>query len=337
MKSAIKSIQPLGAQWPTQDPFLFCAFHNDVFPEGNQEMAPKANLSGRNIGQDFSGKDGWNMYHGSKVPGFPAHPHKGFETVSIVEKGLVDHSDSLGAAGRFGNGDTQWMTAGGGVMHSEMFPLLNETEKNEMLFFQLWLNLPRAKKNVAAHFKMMWNEQIPIVTIKDNNGLETTFKIIAGEFEKVKSLAPAPDSYAADPDSEVGIWLIKANPGSTFTLPEVPSNVDRSLFFYSGEQIEIDEQIVAENKAIVLGDQSSYRIKNGDKEAHFLYLQGKPINEKVVQHGPFVMNSNQEIQEAVGEFQRTQFGGWPWGSHEHVHDKSKGRFAIHADGKIENK
>ena len=137
MKSAIKSIQPLGAQWPTQDPFLFCAFHNDVFPEGNQEMAPKANLSGRNIGQDFSGKDGWNMYHGSKVPGFPAHPHKGFETVSIVEKGLVDHSDSLGAAGRFGNGDTQWMTAGGGVMHSEMFPLLNETEKNEMLFFQM--------------------------------------------------------------------------------------------------------------------------------------------------------------------------------------------------------
>lgn len=337
MKSSVKSIRPLGSQWPTQDPFLFCAYHHDIFPEGNPEMTPSTNLSGRNIGQDFSGKDGWSMYHGSKVPGFPAHPHKGFETVSIAEKGLVDHSDSLGAAGRFGNGDTQWMTAGRGVMHAEMFPLLNEKDKNELLLFQIWLNLPKSKKNVPAHFKMMWNEQIPVIHKKDEKGFETLFKIIAGQFGETKALAPAPDSYAADPANGIAIWLIKADTNATFSLPEVMPGVNRTLFFYEGDKIQINGQSVAKGQAIELKDQVSYTIKNGDQKAHFLFLQGKPINEKVVQHGPFVMNSNLEIQEAVGEFQRTQFGGWPWDSHEHVHDKAKGRFAIHADGKIENK
>jgi hypothetical protein len=337
MKSSIKSIKPLGFQWQTQDPFLFCAYHHDIFPEGSPEMSPNASLTGRNIGQDFSGKDGWSMYHGSKVPGFPAHPHKGFETVTIVENGLVDHSDSLGAAGRFGNGDTQWMTAGAGVMHSEMFPLLNEADKNELLLFQIWLNLPKAKKQVPAHFKMMWNEQIPIHHQKDENGLETIFKIISGKLGETHSLAPAPDSYAADPNSEVGIWLINADANGTFTLPEVSPGVNRTLFFYEGEELFIEEKNVRKGHGIELGDQVSYRIKNGNLKARFLYLQGKPINEKVVQHGPFVMNSNQEIQEAVGEFQRTQFGGWPWKTYENVHEKAKGRFAIHADGKLETK
>lgn len=131
MKS-ILNIQKLGSQWQTQDPFLFCAFHHDIFPEGDGNLGPKASLEGRSIGHDFQGKDGWNMYHGTTIPGFPSHPHKGFETVTIVEKGLVDHSDSLGAAGRFGEGDVQWMTAGKGVMHSEMFPMLKEEEKNEL-------------------------------------------------------------------------------------------------------------------------------------------------------------------------------------------------------------
>ena len=337
MTSSIKSIRPLGAQWPTQDPFLFCAYHHDIFPEGNPEMGPNTPLSGRNIGQDFSGKDGWNMYHGSKVPGFPAHPHKGFETVSIAERGLVDHSDSLGAAGRFGNGDAQWMTAGGGVMHSEMFPLLNEGAKNEVLLFQIWLNLPKAKKNVPAHFKMMWQEQIPIVNIKDEKSLQTSFKLIAGKYANTESLAPAPDSYAADPINEVAIWLIKADANASFSLPKVTSGINRTLYFYEGDDIKLDGESLAKGQAMELGDQKSYTIENGNKNAHFLFLQGRPINEKVVQHGPYVMNSNQEIQAAVGEFQRTQFGGWPWDSYEHVHDKSKGRFAIHADGKIENK
>ena len=113
MNNAIKSIKPLGFPWQTQDPFLFCVHHEDFYQKGNDVMGPAASLAGRNIGQDFElNKAGWRMYHGEHVPGFPAHPHRGFETVTIVTNGVVDHSDSLGAAGRFGFGDVQWLTAG---------------------------------------------------------------------------------------------------------------------------------------------------------------------------------------------------------------------------------
>ena len=92
-------------------------------------MGPDASLAGRSIGQDFEGKDGWRMYHGDVVPGFPQHPHRGFETVTIVRQGFIDHSDSLGATARFGAGDVQWLTAGRGIVHSEMFPLLDRDRR----------------------------------------------------------------------------------------------------------------------------------------------------------------------------------------------------------------
>jgi len=126
MTNPVIQITPLGFPWETSDPFLFCVHHEDFYPEGNEKMGPKGSLEGRNLGNDFTIKDGYRMYHGETVPGFPAHPHRGFETVTIAQKGLVDHSDSIGAAGRFGDGDVQWMTAGKGVQHSEMFPLLNQ-------------------------------------------------------------------------------------------------------------------------------------------------------------------------------------------------------------------
>src|SRR5262245_65515327 len=131
----------LGAPpWPTIDPFLFCVHHHDAYPAGNEALGPDAELTARDLGMDFSGGDGWNMYHGLVVPGFPQHPHRGFETVTYVRRGLIDHSDSLGAAARFGRGDTQWLTAGGGIVHSEMFPLLEEDSDNPLELFQIWLN-----------------------------------------------------------------------------------------------------------------------------------------------------------------------------------------------------
>ena len=92
-------------------------------------------LSGRNLGQDFSNKDGWSMYHGEKVPGFPKHPHRGFETLTVVNEGIIDHSDSLGSKARYGDGDAQWLTAGDGINHSEMFPLFNKDSLNKIDFF----------------------------------------------------------------------------------------------------------------------------------------------------------------------------------------------------------
>ena len=126
MASAVKKVFRLGFPWQTQDPFLFCVHHEDFYPKGDVNLAPAVSLSGRNIGNDFQIKDGFRMYHGRTVPGFPAHPHRGFETITVVRKGLVDHADSAGGAGRYGNGDVQWMTAGKGLQHSEMFPLINQ-------------------------------------------------------------------------------------------------------------------------------------------------------------------------------------------------------------------
>src|SRR5262249_23765916 len=102
MADPILAVARLGNLWPTLDPFLFLAHHDDHYPAGNDQLGPAASLDGRDIGQDFAGKDGWRMYHGETVPGFPQHPHRGFETVTIVRRGLIDHSDSLGATARFG-------------------------------------------------------------------------------------------------------------------------------------------------------------------------------------------------------------------------------------------
>src|SRR6476659_9616818 len=130
---------PLAFQWPTLDPFLFCVHHLDMYPVGNGQYGPDpASLAGREIGNDFEPVDGWRMYHGATVPGFPQHPHRGFETVTLARKGFIDHSDSLGAAARFGEGDVQWLTAGAGILHSEMFPLLKNDQPNPAELFQIW-------------------------------------------------------------------------------------------------------------------------------------------------------------------------------------------------------
>jgi redox-sensitive bicupin YhaK (pirin superfamily) len=114
MARDVLEVVPLGFPWVTADPFLFCVHHADAYPAGNEHLGPAAALEGRDLGQDFTVKDGWRMYHGTVVPGFPQHPHRGFETVTIARRGLIDHSDSLGAAARFGRGDVQCRTALGG-------------------------------------------------------------------------------------------------------------------------------------------------------------------------------------------------------------------------------
>jgi hypothetical protein len=329
---SISNIEPLTSPWSTSDPFIFCAYHEDNFPKGNKDLGPEASLEGRNIGQDFMGKDGWNMYHGSKVPGFPSHPHKGFETVTIVQRGLVDHADSLGAAGRFGNGDVQWMTAGKGVQHSEMFPLLNKEDKNPFLLFQIWLNLPAKNKNVDPYFHMIWKENIPVYRSPDG-GTEVT--IIAGALGDIEPPKTTPDSWAADPKNEVAIWTIKMSPNSVWELPEASAGINRALFYFKGNEIQIGEHHIQGNNKIQLEPTSQCLIKNGNEESHFLFLQGRPINEPVAQYGPFVMNTQAEIQQAFQDYQRTEFGGWPWPHHDQVHAEERGRFAIHADGREE--
>ena len=332
----IISVNNLGFPWETKDPFLFCVHHEDFYPKGNDDLGPVDNLSGRSLGSDFIVKDGYRMYHGQKVPGFPAHPHRGFETVTIVRKGLVDHSDSMGASGRFGNGDVQWMTAGKGLQHSEMFPLLNKSAENPFELFQIWINLPRKNKFVAPHFKMLWSENLAVETFEDKQGRKSEITIVTGNISK-EGPTPPPNSWAADEHNNVGIWNIKMDANAELTLPTGSLKLNRNLYFFKGTEITIEDQSIPVYKGIELNASILTTIKNGNKPAHLLLLQGKPIGETVVKYGPFVMNSDKEVQQALIDFQNTQFGGWPWPNRDQVHDENKGRFAKHADGRIEDK
>lgn len=328
----VKNIKPLGFTWETSDPFLFCVHHLDNYPSGNDGLGPAASLAGRNLGQDFTTKDGWRMYHGDKIPGFPAHPHRGFETVTIVLKGFVDHSDSHGAAGRYGNGDVQWMTAGSGLQHSEMFPLLNKQEANPLELFQIWLNLPAEKKFCDPHFKMLWAEDIPVYSEKDMNGKATVVTVIAGQVGNTIAPRPAPDSWAANAANETGIWLIKMEAGAHWAIPQASPEVNRTLYYYRGPEISVAGIPIKPYHSVELLAEQTVILENGADESFLLLLQGRAINEPVVQHGPFVMNTAAEIRQAFTDYRTTQFGGWPWKSYDNVHPAGKGRFAKYANG-----
>jgi redox-sensitive bicupin YhaK (pirin superfamily) len=182
MTDPVLETVPLGFPWPALDPFLFCAYHKDEYPAGNESMGPAASLEGRELGNDFEIRDGWRMYHGETVPGFPQHPHRGFETVTLGRQGFIDHSDSLGAAARFGQGDVQWVTAGRGISQSEMFPLIHRGGANPVELFQIWLNLPAASKRVAPYFTMFWRHEIPVIAMRDGAGRAATITVAAGSF-----------------------------------------------------------------------------------------------------------------------------------------------------------
>ncbi|MBN8679931.1 MAG: pirin family protein [Chitinophagales bacterium] len=331
----VLEVKPMGFAWDTLDPFLFCVHHEDKFPKGNDEMGPAVSLKGRSLGDDFIIKDGFRMYHGKKVPGFPGHPHRGFETVTVVRDGLVDHADSLGASGRYGEGDVQWMTAGKGVQHSEMFPLLKKEEDNPMELFQIWLNLPKKNKMVEPHFKMLWGTNIPRVVRKDSAGKQTEVEVIAGKLFEHTAPAPPPDSWAADPANEVAIFNLKLEPGASFTLPKASKGVNRVLYYYLGNQINFGGHIIEKYQSAVVNAAVDLSIINGETEARILMLQGRPIGETVIQYGPFVMNTKEEIQQAFEDYHATKFGGWPWSRYDQVHDRELGRFARHADGRLE--
>ncbi|MEW5847842.1 MAG: pirin family protein [Myxococcota bacterium] len=332
---AVLNVQRLGFPWQTPDPFLFCVHHDDRYPAGNERMGPAASLAGRDMGQDFEGKDGWRMYHGEVVPGFPQHPHRGFETVTVVRRGLLDHSDSLGAAARYGGGDVQWLTAGKGILHSEMFPLLQRDANNPLELFQIWLNLPAVDKMAEPHFSMLWSHIVPRHAARDDAGRTTEVTIVAGRIGEQKAPPPPPKSWASRADTDVAIWTIKLAPHAVWTLPAASAGVNRTLYFFRGSALGIGGRSIPPSHAVELRAEVPALLENGPDETELLMLQGRPIREPVVQHGPFVMNTREQIHQTIREYQRTQFGGWPWPSHEPVHPREEGRFARHADGKVE--
>lgn len=345
--SVILGAQALEQTFPGIDPFIFGAYHQDHYPAGNGQLGPDPTLlKGRDIGMDFSRQDGWSMYHGDKIPGFPAHPHRGFETVTIVRKGLVDHADSLGATARYGEGDVQWLTTGSGVQHGEMFPMVHEDKDNTLDLFQIWLNLPGKKKMAPPDFTMFWAHDIPHVVQTDAQGRRSEVEVIAGDYAPVdaaaaggqslvKALTPPPNSWASEPEANVAIWIIRLEPGSSLILPTASSQARRALYLTTGSTLTVDGHAFNQRVMVEVRADAQAPLQNqGTEVVEVLLLQGKPIGEPVAAHGPFVMNNQQELVQAIQDFQRTEYGGWPWPSHAHTHGKS-GRFAKHPDGRVE--
>ncbi len=222
------------------------------------------------------------------------------------------------------------MTAGRGISHSEMFPLLDRAAPNPMELFQIWLNLPKADKMVPPHFTMLWDEGIPRVKAA---GVEVT--VVAGALEGHRAPSPPPHSWASRPDTDVAIWAIKLDPGARWSLPAASVGVNRNLYLFEGGDVRVDGRGIAPPTGIKLRPDVAVLLENGAQSAELLLLQGRPIAEPVVQHGPFVMNTSTEIQEAFSEYRSTRFGGWPWKKDDPVHGRDAGRFARHADGREE--
>ena len=329
--SPIESAFRLNRPWQTFDPFLFSMHHLDAYPAGNAHMGPVGGIAGRNIGSDFSYKDGWSMYHGQTIPGFPRQPHRGFETITLVRSGRIDHSDSLGATARFGGGDVQWMTAGGGVTHCEMFPLLHEDRDNPLELFQIWLNLPAANKMVDPYFTMLWADSIPR---HDFGGVEVV--TVCGALDDRPMPTPPPDSWANDPSSDIAIWTITMPPNTRWTLPAGPEGTNRVLYYFAGGGMMVAGLRANESGiGMKLRPTMELELENGPEVSELVLLQARPIGEPVFHHGPFVMATQEDLQQAFTDYRATQFGGWPFQGDSPVHPREKGRFAIHADGRLD--
>ncbi len=327
-------ISPLGFPWETADPFLFCVYHDDAYPRGNGRLGPDATLAGRAIGQDFSRKDGWSMYHGDSVPGFPAHPHRGFETVTVVRKGLIDHADSLGAAARYGGGDVQWLTTGRGVVHSEMFPLIDEGASESAGTLPDLAQSAGRLEDVCAALHDVLGRGHPAPHGDRRSGRDDRdcgdrrplrdSGAASGNEAFVRPLAPPPDSWAARAEADIAIWTIRMAPGARWTVPAANAETRRTLYLFKGGPVAIGGAAVRGPAAIEVRADVPAEIVNGETVSEFLLLQGRPIGEPVVQHGPFVMNTQPEIVQTIADFQRTRFGGWPWPDAAPVHGREQG-------------
>ena len=170
------------------------------------------------------------------------------------------------------------------------------------------------------------------MTSNDEQGKSIEVTVVAGSVNGLQAPPPAPDSWAGRAENEIAIWLIKMEAHARWELPSASEEAVRSLYFHKGSTIHLAGQDISAYKAIDLQPEEKILLKNGPDESHLLILQGRPINEPVVQYGPFVMNTRQEIQQAMDDYRKTEFGGWPWPTPDQVHDRSHGRFARYSNG-----
>jgi len=183
---------------------------------------------------------------------------------------------------------------------------------------------------VAPHFTMLWNERIPRLVHRDDAGRATTVTVVAGALPGADApLPPPPESWAAQAESDVAIWTLKLEPGARWTLPAAAgAGTRRMLYFFAGTGLRIGAAEQRSHAALELVADQNWELQNtGDDTVECLLLQGRPIGEPVAQYGPFVMNTQHEIMQAMQDYRRTQFGGWPWDTSDPVHGNEARRFA----------
>ncbi|KAJ3017647.1 UNVERIFIED_CONTAM: hypothetical protein HDU68_011558 [Siphonaria sp. JEL0065] len=197
-----------------------------------------------------------------------------------------------------------------------------------MRWFQLWLNLPAKSKMVEPNQMMHWAESISRFNSADG---KVYARVLAGNFHGVQALTPIKDSWAKDLKNDVNIWYIIMKPGATIKLPKSMAGSNRTLYFVEGTGLTLDKTTkIPDSSMVEFKDHSTNEIElentGTEKDLEILVLQGKPIGEPVAQHGPFVMNTREEIMQAFSDYRKTQFGGWPWPKDAMVFPREKGRF-----------
>jgi redox-sensitive bicupin YhaK (pirin superfamily) len=188
---------------------------------------------------------------------------------------------------------------------------------------------------VDPYFSIFWSQDIPRVVDEDEAGRKATVTVVAGTYGKHAPPEPPPDSWANNPKNDVAIWTISVEEGRTWLLPKTKDTSTRTLYFFSGQEVRIEGKEWSEHSVFLLRPDVDVRLEALSGDARFLVLQGRPIGQPVAQHGPFVMNTRAEIQQAMIDYQRTQYGGWPWDRQGPHHGADRGRFAKKPDGSVE--
>lgn len=228
--------------------------------------------------------------------GVGSHPHRGFETVTIVYSGEVSHRDSTGQGGTIGPGDVQWMTAGAGIVHEEFHSEHFSKSGGVLKMVQLWVNLPAKDKMTAPAYQAILNQEIPTIHLGNNTG---SVRVIAGAYEQ--------DSGPAKTFTPMNVMDIQLKKGAVVTIP-APNGWNTSLVVLDGA-IEAGDGVVAKEAQMLMFSQSGDGIEiKAVEDCAALLLSGEPINEPIVGYGPFVMNTKDEIVQAIEDFNNGNFG-----------------------------
>lgn len=232
--------------------------------------------------------------------GVGEHPHRGFETVTIVYQGEVEHRDSTGAGGKIGPGDVQWMTAGGGIVHEEFHSEAFTRNGGTLDMVQLWVNLPAKDKMTPPTYQTLLNQDIPAISLPDDAG---SVRVIAGEYANRRG--------AARTFSPVDVWDVRLNSGRTARFEFNQGRTVALVVLRGSVQINGND-IVREAQLVVLDREAGeISLEAGSADVTLLVLSGEPLNEPVVGYGPFVMNSKEEIMQAINDFNSGRFGQIP--------------------------